>query len=221
MNVMQNMAIFQTIAKLYSKALVVKTSRHYPVSLLGRSMAAILAKAGVSLILMLRPEEYRQPLMQELAQGVPLEYQTQLELIQKLCQIVRNEIHFFPLKDVWLLPIDVLRYGIGDCKNKAVLLVALLREYGFDTRVVVGSINRCHGTVSFHAWVKVKYEGQFLICDVVTSAHAQSEESYQRTVAGYSDLTREYILAKAAFLGGALRYLQFHERREVNTNGVE
>jgi len=130
------------------------------------------------------------------------------ETIDNLTSFVNENICYRPM-DSWLRPSHVLRLGIGDCKNQAALLQAMLRSYGIESELVVGLTNRLSGTPVIHAWVRVEIAGSSLICDPVVSGKAMDVLEYENEVKGLIDITPEYLLKEplsAAFGVGEISY---------------
>lgn len=80
-------------------------------------------------------------------------------VVERLCRFVSDEIRYVGLElGVHGLkpysPVDVFHRGFGDCKDKSLLLVSLLKQAGIEARMVVlatSSMGRPHVTPGSHA----------------------------------------------------------------------
>jgi hypothetical protein len=139
----------------------------------------------------LASNNHNQTPIEELAQRLTKNAKGELEMIERLCKFVHCEIYPFPL-DRWLSPVDVLRFRIGDCKNKAVLLQSLLQKKGIQSEIVVGLVGWRSPPPKVHAWVSIVSNGYILICDPVITHNVLTPEEYDVIVYGFVNVTKEY-----------------------------
>lgn len=113
--------------------------------------------------------------------------------VDDLTAYINRNVEYWPMS-TWLHPSQVLRLGIGDCKNQSSLLQVMLERCGIESELIVGVTNRFADEPDVHAWVHVKLGNLSLICDPVISDRAMSTSEYEGAVDGYIDITPEYLL---------------------------
>jgi len=115
----------------------------------------------------------------------------ELAAINRLCVFVNREIIYF-CSDRWMSPCEVLRFGIGDCKNQATLLESLLACIGVKSNIIVGVVNRNCPMPRIHAWVRVSSHGRDYIADPTVSGSLFTKQEYKQRMSGFVDVTPEY-----------------------------
>lgn len=126
------------------------------------------------------------PRIQHIAEELGKNKKEKRELAKLLCEYVIDNIKE-GISNEWNLPINVLIKGRGDCKDKAVLLVSLLRSLGVDSRLVIGLIGtKYRGTPVAHVWVLYLGDGERAIFDPsLLIANGINEKEYFERVKGY------------------------------------
>ena len=105
----------------------------------------------------------------ELSYDITKDFDTDFEKAYNLFEYVSKDILYVTYSDQWRTPSEVLETMDGDCTDKSILLVSLLKEAGIEAYVVYGG----EDMFSYqHAWVVVYLNGEWFEMD------ATSEDFY-------------------------------------------
>ena len=100
------------------------------------------------------------PLVTGLATALTTEKSSQMEKVQALYNYVSNNVNYTIFED-WRGAGEVLQTKRGDCTDKSIALVSMLKNAGIESYVVYGEKIDDYS----HAWVSVKVDGKWLQLD--------------------------------------------------------
>lgn len=112
---------------------------------------------------------------------------------ERLKQCYNAAVKAFKYKTVYGTPaaselpscaVSMFTSGVGNCYCYASSFAYIARVLGYDSAVEEGSINP-GGYVSVHGWTKVKYDGKWLICDVVQQRYRSQHNYFMKTYSSY------------------------------------
>ncbi|MHB0999705.1 MAG: transglutaminase domain-containing protein [Armatimonadota bacterium] len=115
--------------------------------------------------------------------------------INNLCKYVFDNIAY-ARSVYWLLPIDTLLIGYGDCKCHALLLHELFLRSGIESNIIVGATGYRNGFGRIHAWVEYMADGAFFVCDPTLHPEPIARQDYVRLLGSVVDITQEYIMKR-------------------------
>lgn len=115
------------------------------------------------------------PLVRDTARRLTRDRETPRDKLRALFEFVRDEIRFgYPNDGDIVRASETIRLGLGQCNNKATLLVALARAAGFRSRIHFSTIDKKIQKGIFpdwvfarfpdelsHSWVEVEVEGRW------------------------------------------------------------
>ena len=100
----------------------------------------------------------------------------------------------YQVRDYWNFPSETIRDGWGDCDDKAILLVSLLR-WEFRSGEVFASVGRLDG--HGHMWVAVRDKGQWIALETTKPQAAMPELPHYISSFRFND--KAVIASRAAW----------------------
>ncbi|MBS3820367.1 MAG: hypothetical protein GVY16_00550 [Planctomycetes bacterium] len=67
-------------------------------------------------------------------------------------------------QEYWQTPTETVTRGTGDCEDKSLYLLYMLRVRGFDVDIVFG-VEDARESVAMHAWVECRFRGELYVLD--------------------------------------------------------
>ena len=99
-----------------------------------------------------------------LSAALVMDSKTELEKAKAVFDYVSGEIKY-KLYDNWRTTGEVLETKEGDCTDKSILLVSMLKNAGIESYVVYGKKIEDYS----HSWVSAKIEGKWIQMDATTT----------------------------------------------------
>lgn len=113
----------------------------------------------------------KDPAIRDTALGILRSYDcTECSIVKKIVYWVTKHIRYqsdrnnFGIGDWWMLPMETLELGSGDCDCLSILTASLLLSVGIEARCVMGQT-----PFGYHMWVEsVDEEGYWLVVETTT-----------------------------------------------------
>lgn len=96
--------------------------------------------------------------------------------------------------DYWQTPSETVTRGTGDCEDKSLYLLYLLRVRGFDADIVFG-VEDAHESAKMHAWVECSFRGEDYVLDPTNgfiARRANMTAGRHMPVLGHPRVLRKY-----------------------------